>query len=106
MCPASWYLGEDAKVVVFSTTEGEDKPLKYPKVFQVSQYGILNKIDLLPYLSYDPAKAAGYARDVNPNLDLFFTSATSGEGMDEWYQLLRNLVNHTKRTPALSMPAV
>ena len=98
VCPASWSLGEDAKVVVFSTTEGEDKPVKYPKMFRVARYGILNKIDLLPYLSYDVAAATGFARDVNPDLELLYTSATTGEGLDEWFALLRNLVAHKRTT--------
>lgn len=92
VCPASWSLGEDAKVVVFSTTEGEDKPVKYPKMFRVARYGILNKIDLLPYLNYDLSAATGFARDVNPNLELLYTSATTGDGLDEWFALLRGLV--------------
>ena len=96
VCPASWSLGEDAKVVVFSTTEGEDKPVKYPKMFRVARYGILNKIDLLPYLNYDLAAAAGFARDVNPDLELLYTSATTGDGLDEWFELLRGLVAHKR----------
>ena len=88
VCPASWDLGEDAKVVVFSVTEGEDKPLKYPKMFREARYAIINKIDLLPHLEYDLNRAVGYARDINPNLDVFFTSARTGEGMREWYDLL------------------
>lgn len=92
VCPASWDLGEDAKVVVFSTTEGEDKPLKYPKMFRVARYAILNKIDLLPYLPFDMDKAIGFAREVNPELRFFFTSALTGEGLDSWYALLRSLV--------------
>lgn len=103
VCPASWTLGEDAKVVVFSTTEGEDKPAKYPKMFRVARYGILNKIDLLPHLMYDVNAAVGYARDANPDLELFFTSAMTGEGLDDWYALLRRLVRHKRgklREPA------
>lgn len=96
VCPASWSLGEDANVVVFSTTEGEDKPVKYPKMFRVARYGILNKIDLLPYLTYDIAAATGFARDVNPDLELLYTSATTGEGLDEWFALLRRLVAHKR----------
>ena len=57
VCPASWYLGEDAKVVVFSVTEGEDKPLKYPKMFREARYAVLNKVDLLPYVPFDVDQA-------------------------------------------------
>ncbi len=92
VCPASWDLGEDAKVVVFSTTEGEDKPLKYPKMFRVSRYAVLNKIDLLPYLPFDPDRAVECAREVNPDLQFFFTSALTGEGLPAWYDFLRTLV--------------
>jgi len=89
VCPASWDLGESAKVVVFSVTEGEDKPLKYPKMFQQARYVVLNKTDLLPYVPFDVEKARGFALDVNPHLEFFFTSALTGEGMDAWYDFLR-----------------
>ncbi len=95
VCPASWDLGEDAKVVVFSTTEGEDKPAKYPKMFRVSRYAVLNKIDLLPYLPFDQEKAVACAREVNPELQFFFTSALTGAGLDAWYDFLRSLVRGT-----------
>ncbi len=92
VCPASWDLGEDAKVVVFSTTEGEDKPLKYPKMFKVSRYAVLNKTDLLPYLPFDVDRAVSCAREVNPELQFFFTSALKGDGLEGWYGFLRSLV--------------
>jgi hydrogenase nickel incorporation protein HypB len=89
VCPASWDLGEAAKVVIFSVTEGEDKPLKYPKMFQQSRYAVLNKIDLLPYVPFDRDLAVRYARTVNPDLRFFFTSALTGEGLDGWCDFLR-----------------
>ena len=92
VCPASWDLGELCKVVVFSVTEGEDKPLKYPKMFQAAPFAIINKIDLLPHVPFDIKKATGFARDVNPNIDFFFTSALTGEGLDEWFDFLRSHV--------------
>jgi hydrogenase nickel incorporation protein HypB len=95
VCPASWDLGEEAKVVVFSVTEGEDKPLKYPKMFQQSRYAVLNKIDLLPHLRFDVDQAVANACQVNPELRLFFTSASTGEGMDQWYAFLRDQVRAT-----------
>jgi hydrogenase nickel incorporation protein HypB len=95
VCPASWDLGEQAKVVVFSVTEGEDKPLKYPKMFQQSRYAVLNKIDLLPHLRFDLNQAVANARQVNPELRIFFTSAVTGEGMDQWYAFLRDQVRAT-----------
>jgi len=90
VCPASWSLGEDAKIVVFSVTEGEDKPLKYPKMFRESRYAVLNKIDLLPHVPFDVGRALAYAREVNPELQFFLTSALTGEGLDQWYTFLRS----------------
>jgi hydrogenase nickel incorporation protein HypB len=92
VCPAAWDLGERAKVVLFSVTEGEDKPLKYPRMFRESRYAVMTKIDLLPHLSFDLARAIASMRDVNPDLELFMTSATTGEGMDAWLAFLRREV--------------
>jgi len=89
VCPASWDLGESAKIVVFSVTEGEDKPLKYPKMFRQARYAVLNKIDLLPHLRFDLDRAIGFALEVNPGLRFFRTSALTGEGMEEWCEFLR-----------------
>jgi hydrogenase nickel incorporation protein HypB len=89
VCPASWDLGELAKIVVFSVTEGEDKPLKYPKMFRQAQYAVLNKIDLLPYLRFDLDRAVAFAREVNPELEFFLTSSLTGQGMDPWFSFLR-----------------
>jgi hydrogenase nickel incorporation protein HypB len=93
VCPASWDLGETAKIVVFSVTEGEDKPLKYPKMFQMARYAVLNKIDLLPHLDFDVAAALGNAWSVNPNLRFFVTSARTGEGLDQWFAFLKEQVH-------------
>jgi hydrogenase nickel incorporation protein HypB len=100
VCPASWDLGEEAKVVVFSVTEGEDKPVKYPKMFQQSRFAVLNKIDLLPHLRFSVDEAVANARRVNPELRFFFTSALTGEGMDEWYGFLRQEVRAVATIPA------
>jgi hydrogenase nickel incorporation protein HypB len=89
VCPASWDLGQTANVVLFAVTEGEDKPLKYPKMFQRSRYALITKTDLLPYLDFDVHRAIGYLRDVNPNIEILLTSARSGEGLDSWYEILR-----------------
>lgn len=89
VCPASWDLGEAAKVVIFSVPEGEDKPLKYPKIFRQSRYAVLNKIDLLPYVPFDRDLAVRHAQTVNPALRFFFTSALTGEGMDAWCDFVR-----------------
>jgi len=85
VCPSAFDLGENARVVIVSTTEGDDKPIKYPDMFAGSDVCIINKIDLLPYLNFDVEKAKEYARQVNPNLIFFEVSATTGEGMQEWY---------------------
>jgi hydrogenase nickel incorporation protein HypB len=92
VCPASWDLGESAKVVVFSVTEGEDKPAKYPKMFQEARFAVLNKVDLLPHVPFDVETAKQHALQVNPNLRFFLTSALTGEGMDEWYQFLEDCI--------------
>lgn len=96
VCPASWDLGESFKVVVFSVTEGEDKPLKYPKVFQEARFAVLNKIDLLPHVPFDVEKAKQHALEVNPDLQFFLTSALTGDGMDEWYRFLEDTVEMAK----------
>jgi hydrogenase nickel incorporation protein HypB len=84
VCPALWDLGEAAKVVILSVTEGEDKPLKYPDMFGAARLMVLNKIDLLPYLRFDVARCIAYARRVNPHIAVLQLSATSGEGMADW----------------------
>jgi hydrogenase nickel incorporation protein HypB len=89
VCPASWDLGEAAKIVVFSVTEGEDKPLKYPKMFRESRYAVINKVDLLPYVPFDVEHAIENALQVNPELEFFQTSALTGRGMHEWLDFLR-----------------
>jgi hydrogenase nickel incorporation protein HypB len=89
VCPALFDLGERAKVVIMSVTEGEDKPLKYPHAFRASQVMILNKVDLLPYVPFDLDRCLDYARQVNPRLRVFQISATRGDGLAEWVQWLR-----------------
>lgn len=89
VCPALFDLGESAKIVILSVTEGEDKPLKYPHMFRAATVMLLNKIDLLPYLSFDMERCVDHARTVNPGIVIFRVSATSGEGMQDWYGWLR-----------------
>lgn len=89
VCPAMFDLGEHAKVVILSVTEGEDKPLKYPHMFLAADLMIINKIDLLPHVDFDLSLAAGYARDVNPQIEVLNLSARSGEGLEGWYEWLR-----------------
>ncbi len=89
VCPAAFDLGEAHKVAILSITEGEDKPIKYPDMFAAADLLLLNKIDLLPHLNFDVARCIEYARQVNPALQVIQVSATSGEGMEQWYQWLR-----------------
>lgn len=89
VCPSMFNLGENKRVVIISTTEGEDKPIKYPDMFYTSDICIINKIDLLPYLNIDIEKLKSYALQVNPKLKFFEVSATTGEGMKAWYKWLK-----------------
>jgi len=89
VCPALFDLGEAAKVVVISVTEGDDKPLKYPQMFAGADLLIINKSDLLPYVDFDVPACTANARLVNPDLQVLLVSATTGEGLDSWYRWLR-----------------
>jgi len=91
VCPSMFDLGESKRVVIISTTEGEDKPLKYPPMFETSQLCLINKVDLLPYLDFDLEKLKEYAKRVNHHLEFIEVSAKTGEGMKEWYEWLRNI---------------
>jgi hydrogenase nickel incorporation protein HypB len=90
VCPAMFDLGERAKVVILSVTEGEDKPLKYPHMFRAAEIMILNKTDLLPHVDFSVPQAIANAREVNPGIMVLQVSARSGEGMAEWYGWLRH----------------
>lgn len=88
VCPALFDLGEARKVVLISVTEGTDKPLKYPHMFAAAGLVLVNKIDLLPYVDFDLAACTDYARAVNPGLEFLPVSATTGAGLDRWYEWL------------------
>jgi hydrogenase nickel incorporation protein HypB len=88
VCPALWDLGEAAKVAILSVTEGEDKPVKYPDMFAAARLMVLNKTDLLPHLDFDVPKCLGYARRVNPGIEVLLLSAKTGAGMDAWLDWL------------------
>jgi hydrogenase nickel incorporation protein HypB len=88
VCPASFDLGENHKVVVLSVTEGEDKPLKYPSMFHNANVMLLNKVDLLPHLDFDVEKCKAFARRINPEILIFDVSSKTGEGMGAWYEWL------------------
>jgi len=85
VCPASFDLGENHKVVVLSVTEGEDKPLKYPQMFHAADVMLLNKVDLLPHLDFDVESCKEMARRVSPGITIFEVSSRTGAGMDAWY---------------------
>jgi len=88
VCPSLFDLGESKRVVIISTTEGDDKPIKYPNMFAGSDVCIINKIDLLPYVNFKVETAKNYAKQLNPSLVFFEVSATTGEGMQDWYDWL------------------
>lgn len=90
VCPALFDLGEKAKVAILSVTEGEDKPIKYPHMFRASNVMVLTKIDLLPYVNFDVDRCLSYARQVNPRIQIFQVSATTGQGLEDWYDWLRS----------------
>ncbi|MBU0970181.1 MAG: hydrogenase nickel incorporation protein HypB [Proteobacteria bacterium] len=92
VCPAEFDIGEDARAVVLSVTEGEDKPLKYPLMFQVADIAILNKVDLLPYLEFDAALAVDNMKKVHPGMPVFEISAKTEEGFGPWLEWLRQRV--------------
>lgn len=92
VCPAEFDIGEDARVVVLSVAEGEDKPVKYPLMFRVCDAALLNKIDLLPYLDYDIEAARGYIRQIKSEMPIFDVSAKTGEGFDPWIAWVKDKV--------------
>ena len=84
VCPSSYDVGEAAKIVMLSVTEGEDKPLKYPSIFFKSELLVLNKVDLLPYVPFNIAAAEENARRINPGIEIVRVSCTTGDGLAEW----------------------
>jgi hydrogenase nickel incorporation protein HypB len=102
VCPSSYDLGEAAKVVVLSVTEGEDKPLKYPSIFFKSQLMVLNKIDLLPYVPFDIDVAERNARQIHRDIEIVRTSCQTREGLRDWLGWLER--QRTKPRTAVSVP--
>jgi hydrogenase nickel incorporation protein HypB len=92
VCPADWNLGEDRRVIIISVTEGDDKPAKYPQMFSVADVLIINKIDLLPYVDFDCARVREYVQAIRPGIQIFETSARTGEGMDEWIAWIKEML--------------
>jgi hydrogenase nickel incorporation protein HypB len=98
VCPAEFDIGEDAKAVVLSVTEGEDKPLKYPLMFRVCDAAILNKIDLLPYLEYDKDEAVRNILQIHPGIPVFEMSARTEDGLEPWVIWLKEMVKEKLNT--------
>ncbi|HSG26969.1 MAG TPA: hydrogenase nickel incorporation protein HypB, partial [Candidatus Krumholzibacterium sp.] len=96
VCPAEFELGVDARVMLLSITEGDDKPKKYPLMFSESRLLIMNKIDLLPYVDFDVEKAKEEARDINPGIEIIELSCRSGEGVEKWVDWVGSLLADRK----------
>ncbi len=92
VCPAEFDIGEHARVVILSVTEGEDKPLKYPLMFRQCDVALLNKIDLLPYLNFDAALATANIHQIHPEMPVLPLSAQSGDGFEPWIEWIRGMV--------------
>lgn len=92
VCPSSYDLGEDFKIVVVSTPEGEDKPAKYPSMIHVSSVLVVNKIDLSEYLEFDADKCVKYAKNINPDLKIFKTSCKTGQGIEEFSKFIEEKI--------------
>jgi len=98
VCPAEFRIGENVKIMLLSTPEGSDKPAKYPLMFQESAALILNKIDLLPYVDFDMAKARKDALTLNPKLEIFPVSCKTGEGFDAWARWIERQVEEFRKS--------
>ncbi|WP_227982325.1 hydrogenase nickel incorporation protein HypB [Nocardia spumae] len=101
VCPALFDLGERAKVVIVSVTEGTDKPLKYPHMFAAAGLVLINKVDLLPYVDFDLDRCSEYARSVNPDVTILPVSAATGTGMSDWYRWLREQYRSNEASTAV-----
>jgi hydrogenase nickel incorporation protein HypB len=104
VCPALFDLGEAARIVVLSVTEGDDKPLKYPHMFRACDALVLNKIDLLPHVEFSVAAALEHARALNPKLAIFQLSATHGDGIEPFCAWLRAFTASTGPRPSDTTP--
>jgi hydrogenase nickel incorporation protein HypB len=104
VCPSSWDLGEDLRVLLFSVTEGEDKPLKYPTLINSCDLVILSKIDLAEAVEFDVSAALKNIQEVRPGVEVLQISAKTGQGMDEWLRYLKKRLDAKRRTPSDSEP--
>lgn len=98
VCPAEFNLGEHEKVTILSVTEGDDKPIKYPLMFQISSVLIVNKIDLLPYIDCDMQKIRDSARQLNPSQNILEVSCRTGEGLESWLSWLEAKVGEKRKS--------
>ena len=96
VCPAEFEVGEHAKVALLSVTEGEDKPLKYPVMFQQADCLLITKTDLAPYLDIDLDRIADNVRQINPHVTIIYLSGKTGEGLSQWFDWVENIVQHNK----------
>jgi hydrogenase nickel incorporation protein HypB len=96
VCPSNYDLGEMHKIVLVSTTEGDDKPLKYPNMFRVSDLMVINKVDLLPYVDFDMDSVKKHAKTINPGIKIFETSCKTGEGVVNWITWLEEKISSIK----------
>ena len=103
VCPTSYDLGEDTKIVVSSVTEGEDKPLKYPGIFRKAELMILNKIDLLPHVPFKAELVKENARRIHPEIEIIETSCTTGAGFDRWLNWIAARVERKKAEAMMTL---
>jgi hydrogenase nickel incorporation protein HypB len=103
VCPASFDLGEDYRVTLISTTEGDDKPQKYPKMFLTSELMLVSKADLLPYLPFSVEAVVKDAKAINPDIEVLSISSLNGTGIDAWCDWLRNKILEKKESASLSV---
>lgn len=100
LCPSAFDLGEDYRVTLLATTEGDDKPKKYPRMFLTSELMLVSKADLLPYVPFTVANVTKDAREVNPNLEVLTISTLNGEGIDQWCEWLKERVKEKQANQA------
>ncbi len=103
VCPAAFDLGEAARVVLLSVTEGDDKPLKYANMFAAAELMLVSKIDLLPFVPFDRDRCSAFARRVNPAIEILEISATSGAGLDGWYDWIMHRRAHLNTSRPMAM---
>ena len=93
VCPSAFDLGEALRIAIISTTEGDDKPLKYPAMFRSADVMVINKVDLIPYTDFDVEKVIHSAMSLNPAIEILKTSCRTGEGLDNWSDFVKNFAN-------------